>query len=176
MSKSARRIWRGKAGRRQSGAFRWGGAWEWRGRSVLAENPRPLTSMQAAFADRLVFAKIRDGLGGRIRYLVSGSAPLPVSVAEFFYGVGLRVIEGYGLTETAPILTVNPPEAPRAGTVGKAVEGVELRTPRTADTRAGPERDIGYHTRPATPMCERRLVPHRRHRKIDATGSRDHRP
>jgi long-chain acyl-CoA synthetase len=109
--------------------FRWAiGAGEKRARAVLqGKQPGPLTSMQAALADRLVFAKIREGLGGRIRYLVSGSAPLAVSVAEFFYAVGLRVIEGYGLTETAPILTVNPPDAPRAGTVGRAVEGVELR-------------------------------------------------
>ena len=54
------------------------------------------------------------------------------SIAEFFQGIGLPIIEGYGLTETAPILTVNPPGAPRVGTVGRALPGVELRSPRTA--------------------------------------------
>jgi long-chain acyl-CoA synthetase len=111
--------------------------------------PGTLASMQAALADRLVFAKIRDGLGGRIRYLVSGSAPLPAEIAEFFYGVGLRVIEGYGLTETAPILTVNPPEAPRAGTVGKAIEGVELRIAADGEILArGPNVMAGYYNKP----------------------------
>ena len=95
-------------------------------RGCADDSRAPWLSMQSALAERLVFSKIREALGGRIRYLVSGSAPLDVSIAEFFYGVGLPVIEGYGLTETAPILTVNPPDAPRAGTVGTAVEGVEL--------------------------------------------------
>ena len=126
----ARILEKGQAAGGAKGAlFRWAiGAGEARARAVLrGRQPGPLTALQAGLADRLVFAKIREGLGGRVRYLVSGSAPLSTSVAEFFYGVGLRVIEGYGLTETAPILTVNPPGAPRAGTVGKAVEGVELR-------------------------------------------------
>jgi long-chain acyl-CoA synthetase len=121
-----------------------------RARAILrGKEPGPLTSMQAAFADRLVFAKIREGLGGRIRYLVSGSAPLSVSVAEFFYGVGLRVIEGYGLTETAPILTVNPPDAPRAGTVGRAIDGVELRIATDGEVLArGPNIMTGYYNKP----------------------------
>jgi long-chain acyl-CoA synthetase len=126
----ARIVEKGQAaGGAKAAIFRWAiGAGQARARAVLrGRQPGPLTALQAALADRLVFAKIREGLGGRVRYLVSGSAPLSTSIAEFFYGVGLRIIEGYGLTETAPILTVNPPEAPRAGTVGKAVEGVDLR-------------------------------------------------
>jgi long-chain acyl-CoA synthetase len=121
-----------------------------RGQAVLrGKEPGPLTSMQARVADRLVFTKIRDGLGGRIRYLVSGSAPLSGSMAEFFYGIGLRVIEGYGLTETAPILTVNPPEAPRVGTVGKVVEGVELRIAADGEILArGPNIMTGYYRKP----------------------------
>ena len=94
---------------------------------LRGQRANPLTAMQARLADRLVFSKIRAGVGGRLRIAVSGSAPLPASVMELFAGIGLPIIEGYGLTETAPILTVNPPAALRAGSVGKAVRDVELR-------------------------------------------------
>ena len=109
----------------------------------------PLTALQASIADRLVFSKIRDGVGGRLRFVVSGSAPLPVNVAEFFGGVGLPIIEGYGLTETAPILTVNPVGAPRAGAVGKAVRDVELRIAEDGEILArGANVMTGYYNKP----------------------------
>jgi len=149
----ARIMEKGQSGSSLKAAlFRWAvGVGELRGRAVLrGKQPGPFTSLRGALADRLVFAKIRDGLGGRVRYLVSGSAPLPISIAEFFYGVGLRVIEGYGLTETAPILTVNPADAPRAGTVGKAVEGVELRIAADGEILArGPNVMSGYYNKGA---------------------------
>jgi long-chain acyl-CoA synthetase len=72
-----------------------------------------------------------------------------VPLAEFFYGVGLPIVEGYGLTETAPILTVNPPSAPRAGTVGRAVRGVELRIAEDGEVLArGPNLMAGYYHKP----------------------------
>src|SRR5581483_3870427 len=83
--------------------------------------------LQDKIADMLVFGKIRERTGGRIRILVSGSAPLPRHIAEFFAAVGLPIYEGYGLTETAPVLSVNPYKALRIGTVGTALRGVELR-------------------------------------------------
>ena len=117
---------------------------ELRGRSVGV-----LGSLQCSVADHLVFAKIREGLGGRIRYLVSGSAPLDGQIAEFFQGIGLPIIEGYGLTETSPILTVNPPDAPRVGTVGRALPGVELRIAEDGEILArGPNIMRGYFNKP----------------------------
>jgi long-chain acyl-CoA synthetase len=131
--------------------FRWAiGVGVARGRALLTgTQPGLLTSMQAGFADRLVFAKIREGLGGRLRYFISGSAPLPVSIAEFFHGIGMPILEGYGLTETAPVLTVNRAAAPRAGTVGPAVEGVELRIAEDGEILArGPNIMTGYYNKP----------------------------
>jgi long-chain acyl-CoA synthetase len=148
----ARILEKGQAGTSaKSALFRWAvGVGIARGRARLSsKQPSPLVALQAAFADRLVFSKIRNGVGGRVRYLVSGSAPLPAAVAEFFHGVGLPIIEGYGLTETAPILTVNPPQAPRAGSVGRAVAGVELRIAADGEILArGPNLMTGYHNKP----------------------------
>ena len=109
----------------------------------------PLTSLQANLADRVVFSKVRAGVGGRLRYAVSGSAPLPVSVMEFFTAIGLPIIEGYGLTETAPILTVNPPDALRAGSVGKPVRDVEIRIADDGEILArGANIMSGYYRKP----------------------------
>ncbi len=80
-----------------------------------------------AIADKLVFAKVRKRLGGRIRVGVSGAAPLGIDVLEFFHAVGVLVIEGYGLTETSSSLTVNSPEDFKFGTVGRAVDGCEIK-------------------------------------------------
>jgi long-chain acyl-CoA synthetase len=87
----------------------------------------PLLSLQRRAADRLVFAKVRHKLGGRVRVGVSGAAPLGIDVLEFFDSLGMLVIEGYGLTETASSLTVNDPDDFRFGTVGHAIEGTEIR-------------------------------------------------
>jgi long-chain acyl-CoA synthetase len=78
-------------------------------------------------ADKLVFAKIKQKLGGRLRVGVSGAAPLGMDVLEFFHSLGMLVIEGYGLTETASSLSVNDPDDFRFGTVGRVVEGTEVR-------------------------------------------------
>jgi long-chain acyl-CoA synthetase len=87
----------------------------------------PVLRLQAAVADRLVFSKVRERLGGRLRLGVSGAAPLGVDVLEFFHSLNMLVIEGYGLTETSSSLSVNDPDDYRFGTVGHAVEGCEIR-------------------------------------------------
>jgi len=83
--------------------------------------------LQQQVADRLVFAKIRGRLGGRLRLGVSGAAPLGVDVLEFFHSLNMLVVEGYGLTETSSSLSVNDPDDYRFGTVGHAVDGCDVR-------------------------------------------------
>ena len=85
-----------------------------------------LLGSQHALAHRLVFSTLHDKLGGRVRFAVSGGAALPKAIGEFFEAAGVTLVEGYGLSETAPVLAANPLEAPVFGTVGWVFPGVVL--------------------------------------------------
>ncbi len=84
------------------------------------------TSLGWKLADTLVYSKIRAGLGGRVHTFISGGAPLGLNLAEWYADVGLRICEGYGLTETSPVIAVNTPAAHRIGSVGKPLGNVEV--------------------------------------------------
>ena len=111
--------------------------------------PAPLR-FKRNLAHKLVFAKIIARTGGRVRFFVSGGAPLSKDIAEFFYAIGLVILEGYGLTETAPALSINTFEAIRFGSVGKPVPGVKIRIAPDGEILAkGPNIMKGYYKKEA---------------------------
>jgi long-chain acyl-CoA synthetase len=110
----------------------------------------PALKLLHAVAHRLVYQRIHQVLGGRVRYLVSGGAPLSPEIAQFFHAMGVLTLEGYGLTETTPVLSVNQPSAFKFGTVGRPLSGVEVRIAADGEIVArGPNVAKGYHRRPA---------------------------
>src|SRR5580704_172251 len=105
--------------------------------------------MQWLMADSLVFSKIRAGLGGHIRIFSSGGAPLAPELAEFFWSVGLQVFQGYGLTETSPVVSTNEPGANKVGTVGRPIPNIQVRIAEDGEILVkGPNVMQGYFGKP----------------------------
>jgi long-chain acyl-CoA synthetase len=95
---------------------------------VITGQPVPsMLKLKHQLADKLVLSKWRAALGGRIRVLVSGGAPLSVELAQIFYGAGLPIYQGYGLSESSPTISCNTPQANRFGSVGKPARGVSVK-------------------------------------------------
>jgi long-chain acyl-CoA synthetase len=116
----------------------------------ISGKPMPTRlAINSALADALVFKKIKQRLGGRVEFVLSGGAPLSAELAAFFIGAGIDILEGYGLTETSPIITANLPDKRKIGTVGTLLPGLELKiAPDGEILSRGPHIMKGYWNNP----------------------------
>jgi len=118
-------------------------------REARGEAPGPLLAAQRALADRLVYRKVRGLFGGRLRFFISGSAPLSREVQEFFAAMGIVILEGYGLTESSAGTHINLPGKVRLGTVGPPLPGIEAKLAEDGEVlMRGPWIMRGYHKLP----------------------------
>jgi long-chain acyl-CoA synthetase len=108
--------------------------------------PGGMLGFKLSLAEKLVFSKLKEKLGGKIRFFVSGGAPLSKEVAEFFAYAGIYILEGYGLTETSPVIAVNPYDGFKFGTVGKILPNVEVKIADDGEILTkGPHVMVGYY-------------------------------
>ena len=110
-----------------------------------ADDPGTSLALQHRLADRLVFSQVRDALGGRVDFFISGGGSLSADLCALYHAMGLPILEGYGLTETAPVVSVNPIENPKIGTIGPPVVDVDVLVDPTVgiDDRGEAGGDVG---------------------------------
>ena len=139
-----------EAGRAQEKIFRWAMTigHEYK-ELVRAGRPVPLSlELQHRYADKLVFSKVRARFGSRLRFAISGAAPIDAALCAWFHAAGVLILEGYGLTETTAATNLNRPQAFRFGSVGRPIPGVEVRTDGDGEVLVrGPNVTAGYHGR-----------------------------
>jgi len=112
-------------------------------RYTEADAPGIALRAQQAVADRLVFSQVTEALGGNVEFLISGGGSLSPDLCSLYHAMGLPILEGYGLTETAPVVSVNPPEEPKIGTIGPPVVDVEIEVDEDVVDQTAFEDDPG---------------------------------
>jgi long-chain acyl-CoA synthetase len=135
----------------KAGIFRWALSVGRRAAALERRGKQPgrWLQLRRALADRLVFSKLRDRFGGRLRFFISGSAPLSRDLAEFFHAAGILILEGYGLTESSAASFVNVPSNYEFGTVGPPLPGTELKIAEDGEILIGGRGIMrGYHNLP----------------------------